>query len=197
MSRGGGGAGGAPFPDVEHLHSVKIDVRGEWPSGEMLTVKEELRDKFGKYGEIGDVYITQSRNIAFVRFRVQQDAEEAIEAMDGKDIGGSEIQCSMSMQRKRMPDEFVMRAMAVLAHAGAGTRILGGVVTVAAIAATAMEVVTKGMIAMTAGNGMSGGETLVSTAAAAVMTRATAAGDATHAADGLIPVAGEGLAPLR
>mmetsp|Transcript_55224 Transcript_55224/g.124399 ORF Transcript_55224/g.124399 Transcript_55224/m.124399 type:complete len:167 (-) Transcript_55224:89-589(-) len=96
----------APFPDVQHLHSVKVDVKGEWSSGEMLSIKEELRDKFGKFGDVGDVYVTKNRNIAFVRYRGQRDAEDATDSMDGKTIGGLEINCSMSMQRKRMPDEF-------------------------------------------------------------------------------------------
>ena len=38
------------------MHSVKISLRSEWPSNEVISVKEEMRDRFGKYGEIGDVY---------------------------------------------------------------------------------------------------------------------------------------------
>lgn len=95
-----------PFPDVENLTSLKINVQGEWSSNEMLSVKEELRDRFGKYGEIGDVYITRSRTLAFVRFKEKQDAEEAMEKLDGEKICGNDIQVTMSEQRKKQPDEY-------------------------------------------------------------------------------------------
>merc|ERR1719444_756225 len=92
-------------PDVKNLISVKVDgIIADQVS--VIDVKEELREKFGKFGEIGDVYIPRDRNFAFVRFVSKTDAEDAIEGMDGKSIGGVEVSVSMSMQAKRMPQDF-------------------------------------------------------------------------------------------
>merc|ERR1719515_43155 len=96
----------APFPDVDNLHSVKVTVRGEWPSNEVLSAKEELRDRFGKYGEIGDVYITRNRNLAFVRFVEKEDAEASIDGMAKEEIAGHEIDITMSEQKKKQPNEY-------------------------------------------------------------------------------------------
>ncbi|CAJ1358815.1 unnamed protein product [Effrenium voratum] len=57
----------ARIPDVNHMHSVKID-NITCNQDEVIGVKEELREKFSKFGEIGDVYIPRDRNFAFVRF---------------------------------------------------------------------------------------------------------------------------------
>mmetsp|Transcript_16457 Transcript_16457/g.57528 ORF Transcript_16457/g.57528 Transcript_16457/m.57528 type:complete len:158 (-) Transcript_16457:151-624(-) len=99
MSRGG------PVPEVAHLTSVKVDGISAHQD-EVVGVKEELREKFGKFGEIGDVYIPRDRNFAFVRFSDKGDAQDAVDAMDGKTIAGREISVSMSMQAKKMPDEY-------------------------------------------------------------------------------------------
>ncbi|CAE7949089.1 SRSF2 [Symbiodinium sp. KB8] len=87
----------ARIPDVNHLHSVKID-NITCTQDEVISVKEELREKFSKFGEIGDVYIPRDRNFAFVRYLEKRDAEDAVDAMDGKDIMGQEISVSLSMQ---------------------------------------------------------------------------------------------------
>ena len=45
---------------------------------------------FKRYGEVGDIYIPRDRNtlesrgFAFVRFYEERDAEDAMDAMDGK-----------------------------------------------------------------------------------------------------------------
>ena len=64
--RGGGGRSGLNF---DELHSVRIG--NDLPDN---ITKDDLRDKFGKYGEIGDIFIPvdgssqRSRGFAFVRF---------------------------------------------------------------------------------------------------------------------------------
>ncbi|CAE7804401.1 SRSF2 [Symbiodinium sp. CCMP2456] len=82
---------------VRARHSVKID-NITCTQDEVISVKEELREKFSKFGEIGDVYIPRDRNFAFVRYLEKRDAEDAVDAMDGKDIMGQEISVSLSMQ---------------------------------------------------------------------------------------------------
>ncbi|CAK9023255.1 unnamed protein product [Durusdinium trenchii] len=95
----------ARAPDVNHLHSVKID-NITCTSENFIRAKEELREKFEKFGEIGDVYIPRDRNFAFVRFREKRDAEDAADAMDGKDILGQEVRVSLSMQAKKAAEEY-------------------------------------------------------------------------------------------
>mmetsp|Transcript_88914 Transcript_88914/g.248863 ORF Transcript_88914/g.248863 Transcript_88914/m.248863 type:complete len:156 (-) Transcript_88914:53-520(-) len=94
-----------PFPEVAHLTSIKVDGI-HVAQDEVIPVKEELREKFGKYGEIGDVYIPRDRNFAFVRFKDKRDAEDAVDGMDGKKINGREISVTLSMQAKKMPEDY-------------------------------------------------------------------------------------------
>ncbi|CAE7231828.1 rsp-4 [Symbiodinium natans] len=94
----------ARIPDVNHLHSVKID-NISCSQDEVISVKEELREKFSKFGEIGDVYIPRDRNFAFVRYLEKSDAQDAVDAMDGKDIMGMEVSVSLSMQAKKTAEE--------------------------------------------------------------------------------------------
>eukprot|EP00899_Mesostigma_viride_P028141 jgi/Mesvir1/8511/Mv09809-RA.1 len=55
---------------------------------------DELREMFGRYGKVGDVYIPrdwhtkESRGFAFVRFWDSRDAEDARQALDGRDLDG-------------------------------------------------------------------------------------------------------------
>ncbi|CAE7192493.1 SRSF2 [Symbiodinium necroappetens] len=96
-----------PYPGCQSPvagHSVKID-NITCTQDEVISVKEELREKFSKFGEIGDVYIPRDRNFAFVRYLEKRDAEDAVDAMDGKDIMGQEISVSLSMQAKKTAEE--------------------------------------------------------------------------------------------
>lgn len=82
---------GRPPPDVSSMVSLKIDNLS------YRTDTETLRRKFSRYGEIGDVYIPkdrrngESRGFAFVRFYSKRDAEDAIDALNGRDMEGREI----------------------------------------------------------------------------------------------------------
>ena len=63
---------------------------------------------FFRFGDIGDVYIPrnfgtgQPRGFAFVRFIDKRDAEDAMEAMEGKLIDGREIRIQLAKQK--LPD---------------------------------------------------------------------------------------------
>merc|ERR1712241_1239041 len=82
---------GRPPPNVDGMVSLKIDNLS------YRTDTETLRRKFGKYGEIGDVYIPkdrrngESRGFAFVRYLDKRDAEDAIDGLNGMDLDGREL----------------------------------------------------------------------------------------------------------
>ena len=97
---------GRPPPNVSGMISLKIDNLS------YRTDTETLRRKFGKYGDIGDVYIPkdrrnggkrythlyrtyfnhlsllESRGFAFVRYQNKRDAEDAIDGLNGRDLDG-------------------------------------------------------------------------------------------------------------
>ena len=68
--------------------------------------KDDLQERFGKFGEIGDIYIPrhpgsgENRGFGFVRFVVEADAEDAVRDMDGKDFEGREIRAAMAEMKK-------------------------------------------------------------------------------------------------
>merc|ERR1712050_207753 len=81
---------GRPPPNISGMVSLKIDNLSYRTDG------ETLRRKFGKYGDIGDVYIPkdkygESRGFAFVRYYSKRDAGDAIDSLDGRDVDGREV----------------------------------------------------------------------------------------------------------
>mmetsp|Transcript_27556 Transcript_27556/g.50492 ORF Transcript_27556/g.50492 Transcript_27556/m.50492 type:complete len:159 (+) Transcript_27556:30-506(+) len=96
-------------PDVSHLYSVKIDNVNYKPS-EFMDVRNELKDMFGKYGEIGDVHLPRDRNFAFVRFTNERDAEDAADEMNGKKFNGDELKVQLSNKPKKAPEEMARRS---------------------------------------------------------------------------------------
>eukprot|EP00929_Paragymnodinium_shiwhaense_P008515 TRINITY_DN112479_c0_g1_i1.p1 TRINITY_DN112479_c0_g1~~TRINITY_DN112479_c0_g1_i1.p1 ORF type:complete len:150 (+),score=28.74 TRINITY_DN112479_c0_g1_i1:143-592(+) len=92
-------------PDVSKLTSVKVDGVSPEPN-EVVETKEELREKFAKYGEVGDVYIPRDRNFAFVRFADRKDAEDSVTGMDGARIMGKVISVTLSQQQKKSAEEY-------------------------------------------------------------------------------------------
>merc|ERR1719506_3149952 len=91
-------------PDVKNLYSVKID-NVNYDSRDFLDVRNELKDAFSKYGEVGDVHLPRDKNFCFVRFTEERDAEEAVEKMDGRRMFGDEIKCMLATQPKRSSEE--------------------------------------------------------------------------------------------
>ena len=57
-----------------------------------------LEDEFGRYGDVTDVHITE-KGFAFVTMENQDDAEEAIRKLNGKEIDGQEVKVEESRPR--------------------------------------------------------------------------------------------------
>ena len=55
----------------------------------LQTTEEDLRDRFGRYGKLNDVFLPRDRDtrkpkgFGFVTFDVRADAEDAVKAQDG------------------------------------------------------------------------------------------------------------------
>eukprot|EP00434_Breviolum_minutum_P030656 symbB.v1.2.027110.t1/scaffold2756.1/size127779/3 len=99
----------ARVSDVNQMYSVKLD-NITVTQDDFVAVKEELREKFSKFGDIGDVYIPRDRNFAFVRFREKRDAEDAVDAMEGKtDILGQEVRVTMASQAKKAAEDYAKK----------------------------------------------------------------------------------------
>jgi arginine/serine-rich splicing factor 2 len=65
-----------------------------------------LREKFERYGEIGDVYIPRDfhshepKGFAFVRFVNDREGEDALREMDGKEIDGRIIRIQEAKEKR-------------------------------------------------------------------------------------------------
>jgi len=57
-----------------------------------------LEDEFSRYGEVTDVHITE-KGFAFVTMTNQDDADEAIRKLNGKEIDGQEVKVEESRPR--------------------------------------------------------------------------------------------------
>merc|ERR1711931_232782 len=87
--------------NFDDLHSVRIG--NDLPDS---ITKDDLRDKFSKYGEIGDIFIPvdgssqRSRGFAFVRYYDKRDMEDCLDDLrDGIELGGSD--CKVEFIRPR------------------------------------------------------------------------------------------------
>ncbi|KAL7741489.1 hypothetical protein ACLKA6_000809 [Drosophila palustris] len=95
-SGGGAGGGARPPPRIDGMVSLKVD------NLTYRTTPEDLRRVFERCGEVGDIYIPrdrytrESRGFAFVRFYDKRDAEDALEAMDGRMLDGRELRVQMA-----------------------------------------------------------------------------------------------------
>jgi len=98
-----GGGGRGPPPDITKMVSLKVDGLSH------RSTTEDLENLFEKYGRIGDTYIPkdyrtkESRGFGFVRFYSKNDAEDAIDALDGRKYDGREL--SVQYARYDRPDE--------------------------------------------------------------------------------------------
>ncbi|XP_063698955.1 serine/arginine-rich splicing factor 2 [Culicoides brevitarsis] len=83
-------------PKIDGMISLKVD------NLTYRTTPEDLRRVFERCGEVGDIYIPrdrhtrESRGFAFVRFYDKRDAEDALEAMDGRMLDGRELRVQMA-----------------------------------------------------------------------------------------------------
>ncbi|TFJ82309.1 hypothetical protein NSK_006428 [Nannochloropsis salina CCMP1776] len=97
---GGGGAGGRGPPKIDGMTTLKIDnIRYDCTT-------EDLRELFKDTGEIGDVYIPRDHNsgdnrgFAFVRYHEKEDAERALEKVDGTDFKGRDLRVSVATRKR-------------------------------------------------------------------------------------------------
>lgn len=104
---------GRPPPRIDGMVSLKVD------NLTYRTTPEDLRRVFERCGEVGDIYIPrdrftrESRGFAFVRyvglhyvncnmnniyfrFYDKRDAEDALDAMDGRMLDGRELRVQMA-----------------------------------------------------------------------------------------------------
>lgn len=87
---------GRPPPRIEGMVSLKVD------NLTYRTTPDDLRRVFERCGEVGDIYIPrdrftrESRGFAFVRFFDKRDAEDALDAMDGRMLDGRELRVQMA-----------------------------------------------------------------------------------------------------
>ena len=70
------------------------------------TSEDELRDFFGAYGSVESVSIItdrdtgRSRGFAFVEMESESDADDAIRALDGSNLGGRDIRVNEAQDRR-------------------------------------------------------------------------------------------------
>ncbi|KAK2574953.1 hypothetical protein KPH14_008716 [Odynerus spinipes] len=123
---------GRPPPRIDGMVSLKVD------NLTYRTTPEDLRRVFERCGEVGDIYIPrdrftrESRGFAFVRFYDKRDAEDALDAMDGRlldDVEGHVAAAEIA--DALVQDHVVDRAVAIE---------IADVLTVAAVVAPVLTV---------------------------------------------------------
>jgi len=65
------------------------------------TSQDELKRAFAEYGSVTDAY-NPGKGFAFVNFSTEDEANVAIEAMNGKEVCGKEIECNIARFKKKM-----------------------------------------------------------------------------------------------
>lgn len=90
-----------PPSDVERMTSLRVDNLPYRASG------DDLQPLFEKYGDVGDIYLPlerdsgRSRGFAFVRYYDKRDAEDALDALNGRMYDGRDLRISMDAGRPR------------------------------------------------------------------------------------------------
>jgi len=104
--RGGFGGGESRGPRSEDLFSLKVDQMS------LRTNKDDIREKFGRFGEIGDIffpsdkYTGSSRGFCFVRFYKEDSCDDACAYFkDGCDMDGKNCEVSKASLRPRPGNE--------------------------------------------------------------------------------------------
>ena len=64
-----------------------------------VSIEEDLRRPFESHGTLTDVY-NPGKGFAFITFATPAEAQAAIKAMDGTQVCGRDIQCSLARKRK-------------------------------------------------------------------------------------------------
>merc|ERR1712233_45400 len=64
------------------------------------TAQEDLWNAFAEYGTVTDAY-NPGRGFAFVTFASAEDAQKAMNALEGQEVCGREIQCNVAKPREQ------------------------------------------------------------------------------------------------
>jgi RNA recognition motif-containing protein len=113
MSRFGRG----PPPDTTGMVSLKVPVALPVPTHNVAsqvdnlsngTTADDVEYLFEKYGKIGDVFLPKGRGFAFVRFYERHDADDAIDALNGKEHDGRPLRIEDASYRR--PQDGTLRA---------------------------------------------------------------------------------------
>lgn len=71
------------------------------------TSSDELRQMFSEHGSVDDAIVIsdretgRSRGFGFVEMGTAEEASTAIEAMNGKDVGGRQLNVNVARERSR------------------------------------------------------------------------------------------------
>lgn len=93
---------------------------------------DQLKEVFGKYGEVRDVYMPRDhytrepRGFAFVEFLDERDALDAQDKMDKQPIDGREVTIVFAQERRKTPDEMRGREDGKGGGGGGGGGYRGG-----------------------------------------------------------------------
>jgi len=92
----GGGGGGGRRQEIEgaklFVHNVSED-----------TEQNDLWNAFAEHGTVTDAY-NPGRGFAFVTFASAEDAQKAMNALEGQEVCGREIQCNVAKPREQKTD---------------------------------------------------------------------------------------------
>lgn len=67
------------------------------------TTMETLTELFLQYGEIEDSYKPQGKGFAFITFKTEEQAQNAIEGLNGKEVDGREIVVNVAKPKEDRP----------------------------------------------------------------------------------------------
>lgn len=67
------------------------------------TSMQALLDLFSQYGEITDSYKPEGKGFAFITFKDEKSANDAIEGMNGKEVDGRALNVSIARPREERP----------------------------------------------------------------------------------------------
>jgi cold-inducible RNA-binding protein len=76
------------------------------------TTRNDLEALFGEVGAIKDVFLPtergtgRPRGFAFVEFETEEEAQQAIEKFDGRELGGRSLRVNAAEDRPRSPQGF-------------------------------------------------------------------------------------------
>lgn len=93
--RGGGGGGGRR----EEIEGAKLFVHNVSEE----TSQEDIWNAFAEHGTVTDAY-NPGRGFAFVTFSSAEDAQKAMNALEGQEVCGREIQCNVAKPREQKSD---------------------------------------------------------------------------------------------